>query len=112
MPGRVLERAVYIRSELLHFCGEFFSLVGLRLVGWSAGHRCGAAAGVPALSLRAAAGVQLALQGEQCAGSSATRDSLAYTLRQLPGLQLKRIDQRAEHVCCQYRPHTKSCQAF
>ena len=46
MPGRVLERAVYIRSELLHFCGEFFSLVCFRLVGWSAGHRCGAAAGV------------------------------------------------------------------
>ena len=46
MPGRVLERAVYIRSEPLHFCGEFFSLVCFRLVGWSAGHRCGAAAGV------------------------------------------------------------------
>ena len=53
MPGRVLERAVYIRSEPLHFFCEFFFLVRFRLVAWCAGHRYGAAAGV---QLCAAAG--------------------------------------------------------
>ena len=46
MPGRVLERAVDVWCEPLHFFCEFFFLVRFRLVAWSAGHGCGAAAGV------------------------------------------------------------------
>ena len=74
MPGRVLERAVYIRSEPLHFLCEFFFLVRFRLVGWSAGHRCGGWRA--ALSLRAAAGVQLLVQ---CAGRAVVGAALRST---------------------------------
>ena len=53
MPGRVLERAVDVGRQFLHFRGEFFGLLGLGLVIRCAGHR-------------SAAGVQLSLlQGEQ-----------------------------------------------
>ena len=45
MPRRVLQSAVDVGRELLHFFCEFFGLLGLGLVG-CAGHRCGAAAGV------------------------------------------------------------------
>ena len=90
MPGRVLERAVYIRSELLHFCGEFFGLLGLGLVIRCAGHR-------------SAAGVQLSLlQGEQVlqvssvgAATSSTGQASCASLRYRAVADSLQLDVRA-----------------